>query len=530
MKSRVSIVMIIIFILCIAGGVLYFVLQNPAKAEEKLTNISYETINMLTNIRLGISGFDSVHPYLTQNREMIYINSLIFEPLLTILQDYTIEPCLAKEYSKVNEKSYIIKLKENSSWSNKEKLTAQDVKFSIEELQKLNTSIYYENVKEISKVEIIDEDTLRIELTKEIPFFEYQLIFPIISKSQYEKDPIKTSKQMPIGSGRYKIQRLEKDKIELTQNEQWVSWKEESSNTKTITIYLYETMGEVYNSFRVGTIDFVHTANNNVEEYIGSMGYGKKEYTSREYDYLAFNCENSILQFEEVRKAIQLALNKENLIATSLENTVVPSYFPLDDTHYLLKDIELKTTNDTKEAKKLLEESGWKYEYGIWKKMIDGRTKTINITLSVSKENEQRVKIAKEIQKQLEEVGIKIQIEEISNVKYQNYLKNHNFEILLTGIYTPISPDISYFIGANNLASYQNQDIAVLLKELNHITDKNLQKEKYQKIIQIYQKEVPYIGLYKTKETILYSTTFRGEITPNNYNIYYNLPHWYRQE
>ena len=173
--------------------------------------------------------------------------------------------------------------------------------------------------------------------------------------------------------------------------------------------------------------------------------------------------------------------------------------------------------------------TGWSYEYGLWQKEIDGRTRTLNITLSVSKDDKNRVKVAEEIKSELEAVGIKVSIEKISDSKYKSYLKNYNYEMLLTGIYTSLSPDLSNFLGENNLANYENEEITYILKELNSITDENLKKEKYEKIIEIYQKEVPYIGLYRNQDIVVYSNEFRGDVTPNTYSLYYNFSNWYRE-
>lgn len=531
MKIKPSRIMIVLFILCIIAGVIvYFITQNPKTPKEQNGEITYETINMLTNLRLGISEFDTIHPYATKNREVIYISSLIFEPLLTITQDYKIANCLAKECSKVGNKSYIIKLKENNKWSDNTQVTAQDVTFSIKELQQNETSIYYENVKLIEKAEEVDNTTVRIELKQEVPFFEYHLIFPIISKKQYEGKEIKDNKIIPLGTGKYKISKMEDKKIELTQNEFWREIENSKPHIKTITIALYETMGEVYNSFKIGGTDFMHTANPNVEEYIGSMGYGQKIYSNREYDYLALNCKDSILENLEVRKAIDLAINQEKIVASVLENKAMAAYFPIEDTNYLLKDQKIVKQASNEKAKETLEEAGWKYEYGIWQKKIGGRTKTLNITLSVSKEDEKRMKVAQEIKKQLEEVGIKIEMKELSKSQYERCLQNKQYEMLLTGVYTSLSPDLISFFGKENLANYENQEMLTILEEINHITNEELLKEKYKSILEIYQKEIPYIGLYRNQDMVVYNSSFRGEVTPNNYNIYYQFSDWYRQE
>ena len=529
MKSNSIKIIVILFIMFFIAGLVYFFLQNPFQKQEENQEITYETINMITNMRLGISDYDNIHPYLTKNREILYLDQLIFEPLLTITQDYHITTCLAQEWSKVGEKSYVIKLKENVKWQDGSDFTAEDVKFSIETLQKTKNSIYIENVKEINKVEIVGEHIIRIELNKEIPFFEYNLIFPIISSKQYENQTLEKSTQVPVGTGKYQITKITKHSIKLTRNNNNRESNLNNQYMKTIEIFLYDTMGEVYNEFKLGNIDFFHTANHNIEEYIGSMGYGKKVYGNREYDYLAINCQDTILQYQEIRKAISLSINQEKIVASVLENQAVVSYFPLDTKSYLLNDITLKQQSNIEKAKETLEDAGWNYEYGIWQKEIGGRTKTLNFTLSVKKSDETRVKVAQEIKKELENVGIKVSIEQISDAQYQNYLKNHQYEILFTGVNTSLSPDLAVFLGEGNLANYENEEIKQILQELNNITEENLQKEKYKSIVEIYQDEVPYIGLYRNQDIVAYSANLMGEVDPNHYSIYYHLEEWYRQ-
>ena len=140
--------------------------ENSSNNEES-KEISYKTIDMVTNIRMGISNFDSIHPYQTNNQEVIYIDQLIFEPLLSISEDYRISMCLAEEWSRVNEKTYIVKLKENVKWHDDNNFTSEDVKFSIDRLQNQTESIFYQNVKNIrTKALIIHQHQLEQENTK----------------------------------------------------------------------------------------------------------------------------------------------------------------------------------------------------------------------------------------------------------------------------------------------------------------------------------------------------------------------------
>lgn len=527
--NKIKVFICLLVILGIIGGIIYFVCANKQEGKQENVEVKYETINMITNFRLGVSSFDSINPHVTQNRDIIQIASLIFEPLLEITQDYRITTCLAKEWSKVSEKSYVIKLKENVTWQDGTDFTAEDVKFTIEAIQESRNSIYLENIKNIKQVEIIDKYTIRLELDEEISFFEYQLIFPILSKKQYEEQDIDKSTDIPLGTGKYKITKMDDDVIELTKNKNWHEIENEDSNIKNITIYIYETTGDIYNNFRLGNIDLINTNSVNYEEYIGSMGYRIKQYKSREYDYLSFNCKNTVLQYPEVRQAIQKVINKEKIISSVLQNCAYVANFPLDYGSYLIEDIDLSITSSQEEATQILKNAGWEYDYGIWSKEIDGRTRTLNFNLIVNKENEQRLKVAEEIKEQLQDFGIEITIQELSESNYQEILEKHEYEIILTGVYNGYSPELDSFLGKDNLANYKNEEIQSILKEVDTMASEELQKESYKRIVEIYQEEVPYIGLYRNQATVAYGQSVMGEITPNNYSIFYQFSKWYRQ-
>lgn len=93
MKAKSLKSIIVIFILFIIAGIMYGITHNKKDEQQENKDISYQTVDMITNIRLGISNFDSIHPYVTNNQEAIYIDQLIFEPLLSITEDYKVSEC-----------------------------------------------------------------------------------------------------------------------------------------------------------------------------------------------------------------------------------------------------------------------------------------------------------------------------------------------------------------------------------------------------------------------------------------------------
>ena len=304
--------------------------------------------------------------------------------------------------------------------------------------------------------------------------------------------------------------------------------EEKNSKIESIAIHRYEKVGELYNDFKLGNIDFIHTDSDILEDYIGTLGYHKKEYKGRALDFLAINCQNQALSKKEVRQAIQYGIDKTGIINTIFQNKYESSNFPLDFGQYLYTE-EKESVYDTAKVKQVLEENGWTLQSKVWQKRENRTTLRLSFTLTVLETNEKRVQVAEAIRDSLEPLGIKLTVRKVSEKEYQNILEKKNYELLLTGIYSSFSPDLTYFLGEGNLAGYRNETALQLLQEINDITEQNLLQQKIQELANIYLEDVPYICLYRNKETTAYSQKLAGNVAGNCYNIFYHIEDWYRQ-
>ncbi len=528
MKSNIIKYIFIAFAIFIIGFAIYKInfeeAEEVAENDVSTTQTTQETESVLS---IGISGFDNINPLITNNKDIISLSTILYEPLLEITDDYGIELKLAEEWSKSDATTYLIKLKDNLKWDNGGDVTGQDVKFTIEKLQE-GDSVYSDNVENIESVEIIDGNTIRFNLKEEEPFFEYNLIFPIISSSQFADEDFYNSRIAPYATGMYKVESATEETMELVQNDNWENSDNIERNIDRIVIYFYDTMGDAFNSLKIGNIDMVCTSLTNVEDYIGTIGYNTTEYKGRELDFISLNCDDTILSNKEVRQAINYAIDKNKINSTVFSNNYYISSFPIDYGSYLY-DKESESSYDTEKAKEVLEDAGWEYRYGYWRKTENYTTQYLNLNLVVDNSNETRVQVAELIEEQLEEIGINVTVYKVSNSSYKNYLENKNYDMIITGVSNGYSPDLTYFLGENNIANYQNEEVTSILEEIKNISDSELLKEKYDRIIEIYEDEVPYVCLYRNTNKVVYNIRLTGDITPNNYTVYYGIENWYRQ-
>ena len=511
------------FVIIIA---IFAVFRMAPKQEKKQSNetIAEKNVNYQDNLRLGISNFDTSNPLETKNKQLIDIYQLVYEPLFSIDSNYKLNNCIATEYAKTSSTTYIVKLDSSVKWSNGENVSSKDVKYTVDLLKNRN-NIYSENVKNIASVEAIDNNTVKFNLSEETYFFEYNLIFPIMSQKYYENEDFFSSKKYAIGTGKYKISSISDNQIILEKNENYRNQNSVNQNISKIYINIFSEMGEVYNSFKIGNIDVLNTTSVKYEDYIGTIGYYVKEYKGRAYDFLSFNCNDYTMQEKSVRQAVNLAIDKENLVSTVYNNKCYSSEFALDYGSYVYSQNSLSSGYNPEKAKETLTKAGWVYTNNSWRK--NGRT--LSMTISVNASDELRCEAAKNIKSQLENIGIIVYVSEVSDSQYKSYLANKNYQVLLTGVYNSYSPELTYFYGEGNISNYDNDEVKSLIGEVKNITNQNMLEEKYKKIIEITKEECPYMSLYRSKNFLLINQNVIGSFDPNNYGIFNNLESWNKE-
>ena len=332
-ENNFKTIFFIIVIMLIFISIYIIIKNNKIIAIEEIKK-NKETI-LVNIINVGITQFDTLNPLLSKNQDIQYITKLIYKPLIDITQDFRLQKGIAEEWNKLDNKTYLIKLQENVLWDNGKKCTSQDIKYTIDFINQ-NQSIFKENVKNIKNIEIVNDYLIKIFLIEPEDFFEYMLCFPIICKEEN------------VGTGNYKIESVDNNKIEL------------KSNTNEINLIIYNSITKLYNAFSKGEVDFFITNNINYLKYIGRVGHNKNTITGRNFDYLKYNLKNKVLKNKEVIQAIELLINKNEINHKIFNNMYYTAEFPLQYGSYLYNN-NIKCQNNINKAQKILEDTGWIY-------------------------------------------------------------------------------------------------------------------------------------------------------------------------
>lgn len=532
MKNNIFGYLFSIVIIIIMAFAIYKVTSNNNQEQGKTSDAtgSIVTTEKGTQITLAVSQFDTINPIITRNKQVQDVTKLVFESLVNITSDGKAEPYLAKEWETTDNLTYIIKLKTGIKWSDGNYFSSNDVKYTIDKLKskEAENAVYAENVRKLKEVDIIDNTTLRIILSEKIPFYEYYLTFPILSSNYYGEDDFWNTKKndAPISTGRFKISEHSGNKIILTKNENWWNKQEDDSVIDRVTINFYSSVAELYNAFKLGSIDLISTRNKDFKNYIGKIGYNTHEVEGRDFVFLALNTESDILSDENVRKAIRCAINKEEIVTQVYNSTYSKANFPLLLSNYLVED---KNENyfDIGKMEDYLGEADWNFRRKQWQKTENYKTKKLELSLVVRK-NSNRTQVAEYIRENLENQGIVIDVLEVSDSDYSEYIEKKNYDMILAEMTNPISPDLKTYYGNGNLANFDSDEAKKIINEINSITDQEELKSRYKKLYEIYDEEVPYIGIARNKIYMITNSYLNGEFDARWYNLFFKFKDWYK--
>ena len=171
-------------VIVLIGYTIYLISQRNSNEDEKSIDQTSTVSNIQTDLRFAIAGLDTINPIITNNRNVQEITKVIYDPLITLNENYKLEYCLAEEIAKTDDFSYIVKLRKGVLWEDRSNFTAYDVKFTVDIIKDIEArgigTIYSENLKHVADLEVIDSNTVKFILNEPVDFFEYNLTFPIM--------------------------------------------------------------------------------------------------------------------------------------------------------------------------------------------------------------------------------------------------------------------------------------------------------------------------------------------------------------
>lgn len=417
-NNKVLKFMILVLAVTLLGGILAGCQkQSSNQVDEKVLTIGYDRdADLLDTIKTA-----------WYSDALIYIH----DRLVTRDYDFGYQPGLAKSWETSDDGLvWTFHLRDDVKFHDGTDFTSKDVKWTLDTILDPETgSPFMGDLAAIKEVEIVDDYAIDIILNYPFPNLLFNLSTTasgIHPSNAYETYGDGYGKRIVIGTGPYKLEEwIPGDKTVLEKNEEYNWGPDWMSNTGPALIdkVVLKVIPEETSRIMELETGGVHILRNVPEMYIEQLEKSSDvtlyQQAATKLGYLAYTTEKEPYNDIRVRKALNHALNKEEIIEFVFKGNgeVAHGYLPpaLKD-EYLEESEELGYEYDIEKAKELLAEAGYP----------DG----FEVTLSASNESKSS-KLAEIIQNQLKNVNIDAKIQLYDSASYADMLKEGKQELFI---------------------------------------------------------------------------------------------------
>ncbi|WP_434310941.1 ABC transporter substrate-binding protein [Hominifimenecus sp. rT4P-3] len=332
---------------------------------------------------------------------------LIQSTLTVTTKDLKIGKDLATDYQMSEDGlTWVVQIRDDVKFTDGEALTASDVAFTYNKVKEKSTVNDFTMLKEAVAV---DDTTVEFHMEKPYSIWPYTMaIVGIVPEHAYDK----SYGQRPIGSGRYIMKQWDKgQQVIFEANPDYYG---EQPKMKKVTVLFMEEEAALA-AAQAGQVDVAHTAASysdlTLDGYylfsaasVDNRGFNLPSIKKAEKDGLTIG--NDFTSDIAVRRAINIGLNREEMIQNVLNGHGTPAYSICDKMPWYNPDSEV--SYDPQAAVKILEEAGWSLgSDGIREK--DGVR--AEMTLMFSNGDSVRQALAEDTANQLKELGISVKTE-----------------------------------------------------------------------------------------------------------------------
>ena len=508
---------------------------GPAKEELQTNTETPQEDVQLSEEQLSKNKLDiamqqplTLHPLYNMDKSVQQNLYLLFDTLVNIEEDGNITPNIATSWTyNPQDFTLTLNLRSDISWHDGEKLTADDVIFSIQTIQTANESPYKQSTRNIGNVQKINEYSVKIYYRQPFSGVMQTLYFPIIPEHVYNKPVEEALALKPIGSGPYRYaEQISNKEIIFTANPTYFLGEPQ---IKTIEVMIAPDEESMLYAFEQSLIDVIYTDVMDWGKYAKDKSAKIHEMHTQYYEFMGVNFDYAIFQEEWLREALIYSLDRENLLDIYYLGHGVVTDTPISPHSYLYYDqLGVKEYNKEK-AKLILAQEEYTLDEN--NKMFTKNGQPLQFSLMVNQENTQRMRIAEGMKQMYAQVGIDVIIEAVDRETYLNRLYNKEFEAFLGGWKLSYIPDLTFAFhsaqvnGGDNFVSYEDAKMDELLQAAFVSTPDQIE-EAYKNLQEYIAEQNPYISLYFRNAALITKKHITGTIDPDPLNIYANVEEW----
>ncbi len=474
--------------------------------------------------------------YLSSDTPSHEVADLLFVAPLRYNKDLEPEPWAAETWRMEDGgKRMIFTLRKGILWEDGTELTAWDMEYTWKVVTDPATaSPYAEDFSAVKEFRVIDRYTFEAVYEKFFARSVASWMSPILPKHILEGQNIRDTpfSRKPVGAGPYRLKSWDAGSSIVL--EASPTYFEGQPDIAEVVYRIIPDESTMFMETRAGRLDVM---NLNPLQYLRQTSgewwekeFAKYRYLASVYIFMGFNMEHPAFSDVRVRRAISMAVNRDDLVSgvlLGLGEAAVGPYKPGTWAHHpTLKPM----AENLDEARRLLAEAGYaKDAAGVLRK--DG--KALSFSILTNQGNEQRILTATLIQGQLARLGIEAKIRTVEWAAFiREFVNKGRFDAVILGWTITQDPDIFQIWhssqahdGGLNFTRYRNPEVDAILEEARATPDKETRARLYWKLQEILDRDQPYCFLFVPYALPIVQRRFQG-IQPALAGIMYNFDKW----
>lgn len=476
----------VIAVVAIIVGVIVF--RNNSASSDTAENGTSNTVTI--GLKLAPVSLDIRHQSGSAIEQVLIGN--VYEGLLSRDSDNKVQPGLAKSWDISNDgTTYTFHLNQNMTFSNGDKLDADDVAWSINQLKEKQ---YYNanQVASLDKAEAVDANTVKLTLSTP----DSNLLWYLTGRPGlvFDKNAKYNAKTEAVGSGPYTVESFDSaSKMVLKANAKYWGTAHKPATQNVVIRFLADDNAAV-NALKSGDVDVLSPVNATLAKSLDASTYTVSAADGSDKFVLAFNCTNAKLKDKRVRQAIRYAINHKEIIA-SRGNVDYALGGPIPSVDPGYEDLTGLYPYNVDKAKELMKEAGYTTD------------KPLRLTLTYA--NTYGTELGDQLKSQLAKIGIDLKI---NYVEFSTWLQdvhaNGNYELSLVDhaeshdFYKWTMPEYYYH--------YDNRNVQALYAKALAATDEKESDEYLKQAAKTVSEDAPADWLFGYRVTVAYNKGIKG--------------------
>jgi peptide/nickel transport system substrate-binding protein len=454
----------------------------------------------------------------------------------------TFEPQLVESFEWSPDRTRLeLILRPDVSWSDGVPVTAEDVRWTW--LAQTDPDLawgYAQSKENIRDIEVIDRLEVRIHFHQQSPSQLAELNEGVIlPKHAWSELPFSQWRSNGpwfadhlVVNGPFDLQNwTRQQQIDLRRNESY--HEPDLPRLDRVVLRVVPQKQNQIGQLLAGEVDFVEQVPPSEVSRLEQQGVEIIRFWARQFNYICWNTRRPLFTDPEVRRALTLAIDRQEIIDTLWYGFARIAVSPIL-TSIWAHDPDLQPMPfDLEASRRILESRGWKDRDGDG--LLDKGGEPFSFELITNTGSQVRIDAAVMVQEHLRRAGIEVRLRQLEFNTVVSRALEHDFDALLGGWDIDTSLDLTYAFHSQsidegyNFGQYSNPEVDRLIEAANLETDPTERVLQLREIESILHRTQPYTYLWEPQRLSAASSRLRNA-TPSPVSPYFRLREWWLTE